>query len=82
MKSTKKKEAVTAMTPVQLVLSLFGGSYQLARALDIIAHTTVSRWGMNNGGCVPSHHMQALLELAKQKGIKLTERDLIYGRPN
>ncbi len=82
MKNIKRKETAAAMTPVQLVLHLFGGSYKVARALDIVAHTTVARWGMNNGGLIPSNHMPALLELAKKEGIKLTERDLIYGRPN
>ena len=80
--ATKKKPAPDTITPAALVIQLFGGTYPLARKLNIVAHTTVRNWGANNGGCVPSHHMRALLELAKQEGIKLTERDLIYGRPN
>jgi hypothetical protein len=80
--ATKKKTSTDVITPAALVIQLFGGTYPLSRKLNIVAHTTVRNWGMNNGGMIPSHHMRQLLELAKKEGIKLTERDLIYGRPN
>jgi hypothetical protein len=80
----KKRDVVALgpITPAALVIALFGGTYPLARDLNIVSHSTVARWQKNKGGLIPAHQMPAILTLARKKGIKLTERDVIYGRPN
>ena len=60
-----------------LVISLFGGVRKLARAIGRDP-AAISRW--KKRGVVPTSMQRIILELAWERGLDLTERDLIFGR--
>ena len=61
----------------ELVISLFGGVRKLARAIGRDP-AAISRW--KKRGVVPTSMQWIILELAWERGLDLTERDLIFGR--
>lgn len=67
------------LVPADLVAKRFGGSRELSRLLGGSEYR-VSAW-KSKGGAIPNTNQmhKQLLSLAKQKGVKLTERELIYG---
>lgn len=77
----------TAMhkTPAQVVIDVFNGATAVAKELDL-NRTSVWSWSQPRprglDGFVPSIHHRKLLKAAKKKGLKLTEKDLIWGRPS
>ena len=64
-------------TPYQTVISRFGGVSKLASALGIRNHTTVLRW--KDRGFIPAHHMEKVINAAKEGGIGLTLEELVLG---
>lgn len=70
-------------TPASVVIEAFGGARAVGRALAI-QHTSVLLWDKprpgGSGGLVPSSHHVPLLRLARERGLDLTENDLIWGR--
>jgi hypothetical protein len=70
-------------TPAEIVIERFGGVRPLARLLKV-AHTSVARWPLpkikrGSGGLVPSQYHRRLLDLAADRGVKLSTTELIYG---
>jgi transposase-like protein len=63
------------MSPVEVVIKVFGGVRATARALGINPGT-VSRWR----DTVPSKHHVRLIDLARRQGRRLTSNDLVRGR--
>ncbi len=69
----------THLTPVKLVILLFGGARPLARLLGK-SSSTIVKWQDSVDGHIPSKNHVALLNLAKKRNIELTTSDLILGR--
>lgn len=67
------------LSPAQTVISVFGGVRALARLLECDP-STVSVWQKRTGGRVPDKHHTTLLALARERKLRLTTDDLIYGR--
>lgn len=70
-------------TPADLVIERFGGVCALARLL-LKNPSTISRWRKSRdeggtGGLVPSQSQPRLLELAAERGIRLTPTELVTG---
>ncbi|WP_272962295.1 hypothetical protein [Alcanivorax jadensis] len=70
-------------TPAETVSDILGGTRELARELKRVGcqvdQSNISRW-KGNGGLIPSKYHRPLLELAKLKRRRLTEKHLIHGR--
>lgn len=64
-------------TPVELAIDMFGGVRKLARALGRDP-AAVSRW--QKSGVVPTSVQRRLLELAWERGIDISARDIVFGR--
>ncbi len=72
------------LTPCAYAVRIFGGFGEVGRILgqsrsavhDFIARRTK----IGTAGDIPPHHARRLLEVARERGVDLTERDLIYGR--
>lgn len=64
-------------TPAALVVSLFGSLRAVGDVLGL-RHTSPRLWLRR--GFVPSVHHRKLLLSARERGIALTEHDLIWGR--
>lgn len=74
------------MTPLEVVISVFGNASQLSKLLGV-DRSAVCRWGKPNypggvPGNVPARHHRKLLNLAKAHGKWLTLDDLCDGRPD
>lgn len=65
------------MTPGEIVVNEFGGIREAARQLGL-APNAVFLW--KKSGVVPTRSLKLVLEVAKLKKLKITEKDLIYGR--
>jgi hypothetical protein len=75
----------TAMTPLDVVVTIFGNARRLALALGI-TQSAVCRWenpkhSTGVPGAVPPRYHRRLLELANLKGKPLTLDELYEGRP-
>lgn len=71
------------MTPVDILVSRFGGVRALARLVKKDP-STIHRWKMpaakgGMDGRVPSSMQTRMLELAKDHGVELTALDLVAG---
>lgn len=79
----RNNERMQILTPAQVVVQEFGSLRAVATAAGI-EHTTVRLWlrERSNGdtGLVPSSHHRKLLGAARERGLRLTETDLIWGR--
>lgn len=73
-----------SLTPAEVVLKEFGSLRSVANELGC-SHTNVRLWlrERNNGdvGLVPATHHRKLLKAAHERGLRLSESDLIWGRP-
>lgn len=72
------------LTPAECAYEAFGGVRETARALGL-TFGTVSRWRQSrhrqlSPGSIPQHHIKLLLERAKERNIRLTLEELIFGR--
>jgi hypothetical protein len=65
------------ITPVELVISMFGGVRKLAKCIGRDP-AAVSRWRKN--GLVPTQIQRKVLEAALAREINITAYDIIYGR--
>jgi adenosylmethionine-8-amino-7-oxononanoate aminotransferase len=76
-------DTTTHLSPAELLVARFGGVRPLARVIDkhpsIVMRwkTPVERGG--GGGIVPVKLMPRILEIAQEKGVKLTADELIRG---
>jgi hypothetical protein len=75
----------STMTPAQRIIAKFDGEEAIAEALGITV-PRVRRWTFpktrgGTDGRVPSKHQQALLDRAKELGIKLVPADF-FARKN
>lgn len=74
------------MTPIEVVIDVFGGIRTVARILDL-APSTVMRWGhLANGrarehGNIPQEYMRPLLDAAARQALRLTLEEVVWGRP-
>lgn len=67
----------THITPVELVITMFGGVRKLAKCIGRDP-AAVSRWRKN--GLVPTQVQRKVLEAAIAREISITAHDIIYGR--
>lgn len=67
------------MTPVEVVVDVFGGIRSVGRALGIEA-STVLRWGQRPNGRIPHEYMRPLLEAAARRKLRLTLEEVVWGR--
>lgn len=65
------------ITPVELVISMFGGVRKLAKCIGRDP-AAVSRWRKN--GLVPTQVQRKVLEAAIAREINITAHDIVYGR--
>lgn len=72
------------LTPAEVVVKEFGSLRAVAAAAEC-EHTTVRLWlrerSSGDVGLVPASHHRKLLTAARKQGLRLTESDLIWGRP-
>lgn len=64
------------ISPVDLVIDLFGGVRKLARAIGRDP-AAVSRW--KRSGVLPTSVQKKVLEKAWERGINVTAHDVIFG---
>jgi DNA-binding transcriptional regulator YdaS (Cro superfamily) len=64
------------MNPADVLVEKFGGKSQAARMLGV-SRQVVNYW--TRTGEVPGKHIRHIIEVAKLHGIRMTEKDLIYG---
>lgn len=62
------------LSPAQIVIRTFGGVRPISRELGIHA-STVSRWRTGTG-LIPQKYWKPLINLAKEKKVKITLFDL------
>ena len=77
--------AAAGMTPVAVVIDVFGGIRPTARAIGV-APSTVLRWGTSTRGgripgTVPHPYLRRLLDAALAMDKRLTLPELVWGRP-
>lgn len=69
------------LTPAQLVAKRFGTAYRLSKLMGG-SPTLVKGWEYR-GGSIPNGNSNEnhakIMRLAKEHGVKLTEKELIYG---
>lgn len=67
------------LSPAELARKRFGGSRKLSRLLEG-SESRVSKW-IARGGVIPSENgmHKKLLELARQQGVRFTEKELVHG---
>lgn len=66
------------MKPAEYIIYAFGGVRATARAIGR-SPGAVSLWQKNNF-LIPNSAQQAVLNSAKELGIDITPKDIIYGR--
>ena len=66
------------LTPMDLLVARFGGVRPLARAIGV-HHSLVVRYRQRPGGLVPAKHQNKVLEVARDRGIKIKAIELIEG---
>ena len=74
------------MSPVDVIVDVFGGIRSTARALGVNP-STVLRWGTSRRGgripgSIPHEYMLPLLEAAQRRKKRLTLEEVVWGRPN
>lgn len=74
------------LTPAQVAISVFGTPMALARAIGA-SPAAPFRWkadrgpnGRGQAGDIPVPQIRRILEVARDRGLAVSERDLIYGR--
>jgi hypothetical protein len=75
IRSTWEVQQVGKKTPAQIVADMFGVR-KLAKALGLTPGA-VTHW--KDKGLIPSKHHEKLLELAKEKRLRLTAEMLVCG---
>ena len=63
--------------PVEVAIAVFGSANAVAVALGV-HYSRVSRWRKH--GHVPAEHQAPLLTAARERKLRLTPHDLVYGR--
>jgi hypothetical protein len=64
------------MRPYETVIARFKGVSHLAKALGV-NHTTILKWKVR--GYIPAHHMKAVMDAAKSRGVSLTLEEVVFG---
>lgn len=74
------------LSPAEIAIRAFGTPMNLARAVGA-SPAAPFRWkadrgpnGRGQAGDIPVPQIRRILEVARDRGYDLTERDLIYGR--
>lgn len=72
------------ITPAEYVIYVFNGVRATARAVGR-SPSTVSKWQKpkdqkGHDGYVPSNVQRKILEVARERGLDITAKDLIFGR--
>ncbi len=71
------------LSPTQVAITAFGSANRIMVALGI-ARSACYSWmkssARNAPGDIPVRHIRTLLTVARERGIPLTERDLLFGR--
>lgn len=72
------------LNPTQVAILVFGSARRLSLAIGVRSSAPFcwleQRQGRNEAGDIPVPRIREILAVAKQKGLELSERDLIYGR--
>lgn len=76
---------LAGMSPVDVVVDIFGGIRSVARAINV-APSTVLRWGTSRRGgripgSIPHEYMLPLMEAAMRRRKRLTLEEVVWGRP-
>lgn len=70
-------------TPVEVAIDVFRGVRALARIVGV-SPASIKSWqkpGVNrDGGLIPSAHHKTLIEAARERGLSLSEHDIVWGR--
>ena len=72
--------APRGMTPVEVIVDVWGGFRPTARAIGVAA-STVLRWGQRPSGRIPDQYLRRLLDAAVAQKRRLTLEELVFGRP-
>lgn len=64
--------------PATILVEKFGGHKAVAQAIGVDV-SRVYRWTYSDDGAIPSRHLSKILQLAADRKIKITAKDLISG---
>lgn len=72
------------LNPAQVAIRVFGSPQRLTRAIGA-PKSAPFRWlaprrGRGDTGDIPVTQIRRILEVAKERGLDVSERDLLYGR--
>lgn len=74
----QSSETPPGMSPVEVVIDLFGGIRSVGRAIGVEG-STVLRWGKT--GRIPVEYFDRFLAAAKAESKRLTIEQLVWGTP-
>jgi hypothetical protein len=64
--------------PADILVDKFGSYQAVADALGVDV-SRVYRWTYSDEGTIPSRHLSKILEIATERKIKITAKELING---
>lgn len=65
------------LNPAEYIIYKFKGVRPASRALNIDS-SSISKWQVK--GLVPSNHQRPIIEAARERGILITPKDIIFGK--